>query len=145
MEAKEEQLAGDSLPQPPHHGRKRPLYQRLFKLNFYRIHWLFFTIHPLIWSGIFYGCNGEFDIPYIDCLFLCFSAQTVTGLSSVNLSSLTGFQQAILFWCVRNRTTLWLKVMMVCYRLMVTGDATTVSWVMVLVRRCVPLIQTTET
>jgi hypothetical protein len=72
----------------------------LFELNFYRIHWLFFTIHPLIWSGIFYGVNGRYHIPYIDCLFLCFSSQTVTGLSSVNLSTLTGFQQAILFWCV---------------------------------------------
>ncbi|TFK56780.1 TrkH-domain-containing protein, partial [Heliocybe sulcata] len=53
----------------------------------------------------------------MDSFFLCFSAHTVTGLSTVNLSSLTGFQQAILFW------------------LMVTGSYTTTSWVMVMVRR----------
>jgi hypothetical protein len=68
--------------------------------NFYRIHLTFFTLHPLIWSGIFYGANGRYPVRYIDALFLCFSAQTVTGLSTVNLSSLTGFQQFILFWCV---------------------------------------------
>jgi len=34
---------------------------------------------------------------YIDCLFLCYSASTVTGLSTVNLSTCTGFQQALLF------------------------------------------------
>jgi hypothetical protein len=70
-----------------------------FQWNFYRIHLTFFTIHPLIWSGIFYGVNGQYPVSYTDALFLCFSAQTVTGLSSVNLSTLTGFQQFILFWC----------------------------------------------
>jgi hypothetical protein len=69
-----------------------------FQWNFYRIHLTFFTIHPLIWSGIFYGVNGQYPVSYTDALFLCFSAQTVTGLSSVNLSTLTGFQQFILFW-----------------------------------------------
>ena len=34
---------------------------------------------------------------FIDALFLCYSALTVTGLSTVNLSTLTAFQQAILF------------------------------------------------
>jgi hypothetical protein len=66
--------------------------------NFYRIHLTFFTVHPLIWSGIFYAVNGRYKVSYIDSLFLCFSAQTVTGLSSLNLSTLTGFQQFILFW-----------------------------------------------
>lgn len=36
-------------------------------------------------------------IAYVDCLFLCYSALTVTGLSTVNLSTCTGFQQALLF------------------------------------------------
>lgn len=87
------------------------------KWNFYRIHLTFFTFHPLIWSAIFWGANGEFPVSYVDALFLCFSAQTVTGLSTVNLSTVTGFQQFILFW------------------LMVTGNYTAVSWVMVMVRR----------
>jgi len=87
------------------------------ELNFYRIHLLFFTIVPLIVSGIFYAANGQFRIDYIDCLFLCYSALTVTGLSTVNLSTLTGFQQAVLFV------------------LMIIGNVTVVSWVMVLVRK----------
>ena len=34
---------------------------------------------------------------YIDCLFLCYSASTVTGLTTANLSTCTGFQQALLY------------------------------------------------
>ncbi|KZT38268.1 TrkH-domain-containing protein [Sistotremastrum suecicum HHB10207 ss-3] len=94
------------------------LWERIKKhLNFFRIHLLLFTVIPLITSGVFFACNGEFPIAYIDCLFLCYSAMTVTGLSTLNLSSLTGFQQAILFV------------------LMLAGDQTMVSLIMVLVRK----------
>ncbi|KDQ63183.1 hypothetical protein JAAARDRAFT_29190 [Jaapia argillacea MUCL 33604] len=85
--------------------------------NYYRLHLTFFTLHPIIWSGIFYAANGQYKVSYVDAFFLCFSAQTVTGLSTINLSTTTGFQQFILFW------------------LMVTGSYTTTSWVMVLVRQ----------
>ncbi|KAI0666217.1 cation transport protein-domain-containing protein [Trametes maxima] len=84
--------------------------------NFFRLHLLFFTFTPLVAAGIFYGVNGEFHIPFIDALFLCYSALTVTGLSTVNLSTLTVFQQVILFV------------------LMAMGDITIIAWVMVLVR-----------
>jgi len=86
-------------------------------LNFMRCHVLAFSIVPLICSGIFYGANGEYHIAYIDCLFLCYSAMTVTGLSPVLLSTITPFQQAMLFV------------------LMVIGDFSFVSWLMVLVRK----------
>lgn len=65
--------------------------------NFFRIHVTVFTITPLIFSGIFFACNGQFHIAYIDSLFMCYSAMTTTGLTTINLSSLTGWQQAILF------------------------------------------------
>jgi len=78
--------------------------------NFYRLHLVFFTVVPLIASGIFFAGNGEFIISYIDSLFLCYSALTNTGLSTVNLSACTGFQQAILFV------------------LMVLGDAVSISY-----------------
>ncbi|PIL30855.1 transporter [Ganoderma sinense ZZ0214-1] len=84
--------------------------------NFFRLHLVYFTFVPLIAAGIFYAVNGEFHIPFIDALFLCYSALTVTGLSTVNLSTLTAFQQVILFV------------------LMLMGDVTIVAWVMVLVR-----------
>lgn len=56
------------------------------------------TFVPLITSGIFYAANGENHIDYIDALFNCISACVVCGLASVDLSSLTGFQQALLFF-----------------------------------------------
>lgn len=40
---------------------------------------------------------GEFPVPYIDALFLTYSSMTVTGLSTVNLSTTTPFQQSVLF------------------------------------------------
>ncbi|KAI9062394.1 hypothetical protein FKP32DRAFT_1593550 [Trametes sanguinea] len=86
-------------------------------LNFYRVHLLFFTFTPLIFSGIFYASNGEFHIDYIDCLFNCVSAMTVCGLASVDLSSLTSFQQALLF-------------IQMCL-----GSPVVVSWTMVFIRR----------
>lgn len=84
--------------------------------NFFRIHLFYFTIVPLITSGIFYGANGElltvtftsliisllrtpgeYPVAYIDALFLTYSSMTVTGLSTINLSTTTPFQQSILF------------------------------------------------
>jgi hypothetical protein len=53
---------------------------------------------PLILSGIFYGANGQYKIPYIDCLFLCVSSMCVTGLATVNLSTLTTFQQFLMYF-----------------------------------------------
>ncbi|KAI0282873.1 cation transport protein-domain-containing protein [Russula aff. rugulosa BPL654] len=86
-------------------------------LNFYRLHILYFTFTPLIFSGIFYASNGRFHIAYIDALFNSVSAMAVCGLASVDLSSLTGWQQAILF-------------IQMCI-----GNPVLISWVVVYVRR----------
>ncbi|KAG5646890.1 hypothetical protein DXG03_001966 [Asterophora parasitica] len=64
--------------------------------NFFRIHLSAFVIIPLILSGIFYASNGQYHVRYIDSLFLCYSAMTGTGLATLNLSNITGFQQAFL-------------------------------------------------
>ncbi|KAF8301443.1 TrkH-domain-containing protein [Clavulina sp. PMI_390] len=85
--------------------------------NFYRIHLFFFTVVPLIASGIFYGANGKYPVAYVDALFLTYSSMTVTGLSTVNLSTTTPFQQSILL------------VLMLC------GDITMVSLIVVLARK----------
>jgi hypothetical protein len=74
--------------------------------TFFRVHLFAFTFIPLIFSGIFYGCNGRFHISFLDTLFLCYSAMTVTGLSTVNLSTTTACQQIILY----------LLMMLVCIR-----------------------------
>jgi hypothetical protein len=65
--------------------------------NFFRIHLTSFLFVPLIFSGIFYASNGRFHIPFVDALFVCYSSMTDTGLSTVNLSTLTAWQQAILY------------------------------------------------
>ncbi|CAK5281873.1 unnamed protein product [Mycena citricolor] len=86
-------------------------------LNFYRVHILFFTFTPLIFSGIFYASNGHTHISYIDALYNSVSAMTVCGLATVDLSSLTAWQQVILF-------------IQMCL-----GSPVVVSWVMVYLRR----------
>ncbi|ESK97349.1 potassium transporter [Moniliophthora roreri MCA 2997] len=86
-------------------------------LNFYRVHILFFTFTPLIFSAIFYASNGQNHISYIDALFNCVSAITVCGLATVDLSSLTPWQQVILF-------------IQMCL-----GTPVVVSWVMVYIRK----------
>ncbi|OBZ78734.1 hypothetical protein A0H81_00278 [Grifola frondosa] len=85
--------------------------------NFFRLHLLFFLLVPLIAGAIFYAVNGKYPVSFLDSLFLCYSALTVTGLSVVNLSTITVFQQVILF------------VLMIC------GDVTVIAWIMVLVRK----------
>lgn len=87
-------------------------------LNFFRIHMLYIVLTPFITSAIMYGSNTkDYHLPYIDCLFLCVSSITVTGLVSVPVSNLTLWQQIILFVH------------------MCTGNLIVVSMTMVLVRR----------
>ena len=76
------------------------------KLNFYRVHIIYFLLTIILSSIIMYGSgvNGNsgdteasFKLRYIDAIFLCTSSMTNTGLNTVNLNDLTGFQQSILF------------------------------------------------
>ncbi len=85
-------------------------------LNFFRVHVIVFLFTPLIAAGIFYACNGEVHIKFIDALFCCVSAMTVTGLVSINISTANGGQQAILFFlmCIGNIsavsvTMIWIR------------------------------------
>lgn len=65
---------------------------------------LFSTLTPLIFSGIFFASNGRYPVAYIDALFNSVSAMTVCGLATVNLSQLTVWQQVLLFiqMCIGN-------------------------------------------
>ena len=96
---------------PPSRSRFLRFIHR--KSNFYRIHLFVFAITPLICGGIFCGvngespirstapllqpCAGEYRVSLIDALFLTYSSMTVTGLSTINLSTTTPLQQFILF------------------------------------------------
>ncbi|KAJ3542209.1 hypothetical protein NMY22_g3597 [Coprinellus aureogranulatus] len=99
-------------------GRSDGLKKFLYKeLNFYRVHLTIFTLTPLLFSVIFYACNGRYKISFIDSYFNCVSAMMVCGLATVDLSSLTPWQQVILF-------------IQMCI-----GSPVVVSWVMVFIRR----------
>lgn len=99
--------------------------RRIFlRFNFYRCHLAYFTLTILITSAVIYCSTGESEsspdqdgIRYIDALFLAASAMTTTGLNSVNLASITGYQQSVLFV------------------LMLLGDLSTTSISVVIVRR----------
>ncbi|KAH3920480.1 hypothetical protein HBI56_070630 [Parastagonospora nodorum] len=101
------------------------LRREMFTLNFYRAHMLYFIIVIAISSVIVYGAGiahgpkeyGKAHLTYMDALFLCTSAMSTTGLNSVNLGDLSGFQQAVL--CV----------------LMILGSIPFVSAWVVLIRR----------
>lgn len=54
-------------------------------------------VTPVLFSIVFYLSNGRFKISYIDSLFVCVSAMTVTGLATVDLSELTPWQQTLIF------------------------------------------------
>ena len=62
--------------------------------NFFRYHLLFFSVTPVIFACILYAGNGSAGgnanrssgiakVEFIDALFLCYSAMTVTGLVTV--------------------------------------------------------------
>jgi len=51
----------------------------LHESTFFRLHLTAFILVPLVASAIFWGCNGRFTVPFLDSMFLCYSAMTVTG------------------------------------------------------------------
>ena len=72
-------------------------------LNSYRVHLLYFILTILLasiilWSSTANVANSDFSfhLRFIDALFLCTSAMTNSGLNTVNLSSLTSFQQTVI-------------------------------------------------
>jgi len=67
-------------------------------LNFITVHYTYFILTCLLFSVIFYGSSDpKFSITYTDSLFLVISAMTEAGLNTVNLSTMTTFQQVLLW------------------------------------------------
>ena len=71
------------------------------------------TFMPLVLSVVLYACNGRFKISYIDSLLLCVGAMTMGGLAPVDVSSLTPWQQIILFieMCLGSPVCVYVLVM----------------------------------
>ncbi|KAJ8108072.1 hypothetical protein OPT61_g8426 [Boeremia exigua] len=63
-------------------------------VNFITVHYAYFIGVSLVGSLIFWGAsNPAKSIGWWDCVFMCVSAMTASGLNSVNVSQLTTFQQ----------------------------------------------------
>lgn len=91
--------------QHPRQTTEHFLTYHVFRLNFYRLHMLYFVITIGLFSVIVYYGGGSLTdssapngtkLGYIDALFLCCSAMTTTGLNTVNLGDLSSLQQSML-------------------------------------------------
>ncbi|OIW26001.1 TrkH-domain-containing protein [Coniochaeta ligniaria NRRL 30616] len=86
-------------------------------LNFITLHYVYFIIVPLIVSVIFWGSSQPaHSISYVDSLFLVTSAMTEAGLNTVNLSTMTTWQQIILFLLIMVGSTIWVSIATVLAR-----------------------------
>ncbi|THH17258.1 hypothetical protein EW146_g3518 [Bondarzewia mesenterica] len=56
------------------------------------------TITPIVLAAIAFASNGRFPESYVDIMFCCISAITGTGLTTLDLSALTAWQQTILLF-----------------------------------------------
>lgn len=90
-------IIGEIGPRPAQGALGRLQHYLLKEATFFRLHVVAFTFVPLVCSGIFYACNGQYPVSYLDSLFLCYSAMTVCGLSTINLSTTTAWQQVMLY------------------------------------------------
>lgn len=86
-------------------------------INFISIHYAYFVIVCLVSSAIFWASSEPHgSIKYVDSLFLVVSAMTETGLNTVNLSSMTTWQQAMLFLLIMLGSTIWVSIWTVVAR-----------------------------
>lgn len=86
-------------------------------INFISLHYAYFIVSSLFFSGIFYASSTPGDsIRYIDCLFLVVSAMTDTGLNTVNLSQINTWQQVLMFLLFIFGSAIWISFLTVIAR-----------------------------
>ena len=99
------------------HEKMIRLRAHLPELNFITLHYLYFIGVCLIASVIFYGSSKpDYSITYTDSLFLVISAMTEAGLNTVNLSTMTTFQQIILWLLIVIGSAIWVSIFTVLAR-----------------------------
>lgn len=97
------------------HAQK--FFSYLPPLNFITLHYAYFILTSIIASAIFYGTSRPSQsISYTDSLFLIVSAMTEAGLNTVNLSTLTTFQQVILFLLILAGSQIFVSIATVLAR-----------------------------
>ncbi|OAA60745.1 Cation transporter [Cordyceps fumosorosea ARSEF 2679] len=90
--------------------------------NFITVHYCYFIVVCLLASGVFWASSSPRGaISYVDCLFVVVSAVTEAGLNTVNLSTMTAWQQAILFLLILCGGTVWVSAWTVAARSFVFG------------------------
>ncbi|CAK5270995.1 unnamed protein product [Mycena citricolor] len=95
---------------PPDPGPGRRIFSRISGFvwkhgTFYRLHLTAFTLIPLVFAGIFYASNGQYRISFLDSLFMCYSAMTVTG----SVEFVTRYYQFIYDHCLAAGNTVSLN------------------------------------
>lgn len=86
-------------------------------LNFITLHYAYFIVVCLISSVIFWrSSEPAYSISYTDSLFIVVSAMTEAGLNTVNLSTLTTWQQTMLFLLIMLGSTIWVSIWTVLAR-----------------------------
>ncbi|KAM3433878.1 hypothetical protein MY4824_005742 [Beauveria thailandica] len=91
--------------------------RRRWTPNFITIHYCYFVFVCLISSAIFWATsNPHGHISYVDSLFVVVSAMTEAGLNTVNLSTMTTWQQTMLFLLIMFGSTIWVSTCTVVAR-----------------------------
>lgn len=71
------------------------------RVRFLTLHYAYFIGLSLITSAIFWGTSSPAQsVRYINSLYMTVSAMTLTGMNTVNLSTLSTFQQVLLFFLI---------------------------------------------
>lgn len=95
----------------------RSLCRHMPSLNFITIHYCYFVVVCLISSVIFWASsNPHGQISYVDSLFVVVSAMTEAGLNTVNLSTMTTWQQTMLFLLIIFGSSIWVSIWTVLAR-----------------------------
>ncbi|KAM3511576.1 hypothetical protein MY11210_004794 [Beauveria gryllotalpidicola] len=85
--------------------------RRRWAPNFITIHYCYFVVVCLLSSAVFWASSSPHGrISYVDSLFVVVSAMTKTGLNTVNLSTMTTWQQTMLFLLIMFGSTIWVSI-----------------------------------
>lgn len=91
--------------------------RRVGTLNFITLHHAYFVITCLIFSAIFWAISREGEeVSYVNSLFLVVSAMTLTGLNTVNLSTVNTAQQLILYFLIIIGSHIWVSIFVIHLR-----------------------------
>lgn len=86
-------------------------------VNFVSIHYTYFILIPMVCSVVLWvSSDPSFSIEYVDSLFLVVSAITEAGLNTVDLSTLTSWQQTLLFLLILCGGSIWASIWLIAAR-----------------------------